>query len=227
MMRPIRTLLLAGLVFAGVPTAVAAEGPDSDACVDRAVAALQRRYESVKDLSAAFVQKTRSVALGSAPAATTVSKGTVVFAKPGKMRWSYAEPEPSLVVSDGKTLWLFDPVHREAQRMPADAGYLSGAAVQFLIGEGDMRRDFRVRAISCGEAGVELELVPRTNASYEKLRIRSDLASGEIRETTVFDLVGNVTEVKFSDVRLNRAPADEVFTFEPPKGVDVIDVGAP
>jgi len=69
--------------------------------------------------------------------------------------------------------------------------------------------------------------VPRTDATYEKLRVLADLASGEIRRTTIFDLVGNVTEVTFSDVRTNQHPAESVFRFEPPDGVEVIDLDAP
>jgi outer membrane lipoprotein-sorting protein len=72
-----------------------------------------------------------------------------------------------------------------------------------------------------------LELVPRTDATYEKLRVLADLASGEIRRTTIFDLVGNVTEVTFGDVRTNQGPADAVFRFEPPAGVEVMDLDAP
>ena len=77
---------------------------------------IQRRYEAVRDLSADFVQTTRSVALGG-PGSAATSHGTVVFAKPGKMRWAYDDPEPSLVVSDGHWLWIYDPAHQEVQKL--------------------------------------------------------------------------------------------------------------
>ncbi|MBW2493890.1 MAG: outer membrane lipoprotein carrier protein LolA, partial [Deltaproteobacteria bacterium] len=88
-----------------------AEEASKLSCRDAATTALQRRYESARDLRADIVQTTHSVALGTASEQMT-SKGTVVFAKPGKMRWSYDEPEPSLVVSDGTTLWIYDPTFR-------------------------------------------------------------------------------------------------------------------
>ena len=228
MMYAISTRLLAAIALLAAPVEVWAGGDDPEGCVDAAVEAIQKQYESVSDLGAAFVQTARSVTLGGAGrTGADTSRGTVVFAKPGKMRWSYEEPEPSLVVSDGKTLWLYDPVHSEVQRTSVTDGYLSGAAIQFLIGEGHMRRDFRVTEISCGEGAALLELVPRTDATYEKLRVLADLASGEVRRTTIFDLVGNVTEVTFSDVRTNQHPAEAVFRFEPPDGVEVIDLDAP
>jgi outer membrane lipoprotein carrier protein len=208
-----------------VPPADATLGP----CVERAIGALQRRYESIRDLSARFNQTTHSVALGGAPSGLAVTAtGTVVFAKPGRMRWSYEEPEPSLVVSDGETLWLYDPVHREVQRVEVDGGeYLSGAAIQFLLGEGEIRREFRVAPVSCQAGDARLELVPLRPASYEKLAIRTDPRTGEIVETTVFDLLGNVTRVAFADIRANLDPPPDLFRFRVPDGVRVIELAPP
>ena len=129
----------------------APQGETRADCGERAVSALQQRYESVRDLSANIVQTTRSVAMGGSAARSMVSKGTVVLQKPSKMRWAYTEPEPSEVISNGESLWIYDPTFREAQKFPSGAGYLSGAAVQFLMGEGDMRRDFAIRTLTCSE----------------------------------------------------------------------------
>jgi len=216
---------LASAAGAG-PAAGSAPAAPQDACVERAVAAIQRRYEAVRDLSADFVQTTRSVALGG-PGSATTSHGSVVFAKPGKMRWAYEDPEPSLVVSDGHWLWIYDPAHKEVQKFAVGDGFLSGAAIQFLLGEGEIRRDFEVTAAACSDAKVELVLVPRRAASYEKLRVRSDPATGELLETTVVDLLGNVTQVAFSRTRTNLGPADEIFSFRAAPGIRVIELEPP
>jgi outer membrane lipoprotein carrier protein len=208
------------------PPEPAASGGAPEACIARAVDSIQRRYQAVRDLSADFVQTTRSVALGAAGAVAT-SRGSVVFAKPGKMRWAYQEPEPSLVVSDGRWLWVYDPAHQEVQKLPVGEGFLSGAAIQFLLGEGEIRRDFEVTAQVCSDAKVELVLVPRRDASYEKLRVRSDPATGELLETTVVDLLGNVTQIAFSRTRTNLGPSDELFRFRAPAGVRVIELEPP
>lgn len=211
------------LAWAASAGAAGAVGPTSAACADETIDAVQRRYESIADFRADFVQTTRTVALAGAPGPET-SRGTVVFAKPAKMRWSYTAPEPSLTVSDGETLWLYDPARAEVQRMSGIGGYFSGAAVQFLLGEGDVRRDFEITALACTAESGELELVPRADASYEKLRILVDRATGELRRSTVIDMLGNVTEIEFRDVRANQHPEDGVFQFTPPDGVEVIDL---
>jgi outer membrane lipoprotein carrier protein len=177
----------------------------------------------VRDLVARFDQTSRSVALGR-PGSDAKSSGSVVFAKPGRMRWTYEEPEPSLVVSDGRSLWIYDPANREVQRMVVSGEYLSGAAVSFLLGDGELLRDFEVRALECADSSVLLDLVPRQPASYERLRARTDPRSGELLETTVVDLLGNATTVALRDVRVNRDPDPALFRFEAPPGVRVIEV---
>jgi outer membrane lipoprotein carrier protein len=194
-------------------------------CTDELATRVQQRYEAVKDLSASFEQTTRVASLhGSAHDAPSESSGEVVFEKPGKMRWSYEKPNPSLVVSDGEVAWLYDPSTHEAQRMQAGETLLTGGAMQFLLGRGDLRRSFVVHAKSCEGSSVALELTPKEPTSYEKLEIVVDRESGEVEETTVSDLVGNVTRVAFHNVRTNRGVASNLFHFAPPEGVRVIEL---
>ena len=225
---------LAALAVLLVPSSAPGNGPPSgdpspgDPCLERAVAAIEVRYAAVHDLRASFAQTTKSVTIGMRGLAAPVERtGTVAFAKPGKMRWAYEHPEPSEVTSDGRTLWIYDPAAREVQKLPVTGGVLSGAAIQFLLGEGDMRRDFHVSLIACAADAVDLELVPRSDATYEKLRVRIDPTTGDLLGSTIFGLLGNVTEVRFSEIRVNLGTEPGAFVFEPPDGVRVIEVESP
>lgn len=197
-----------------------------DPCTRRAVEAVQKRYESVVDLRARFEQTSRSVALGG-PGSETRSAGEVVFAKPGRMRWSYREPEPSLVVSNGTWLWIYDPGAGEAQKLPVSGGAMSGAAVQFLLGDAEIEREFRVEPRTCGDEQAVLTLWPREPATYEKLGIRVDPRSGDLLATELVDLLGNVTNVAFKGVETNVGADAGLFTFDPPEGVELIELSPP
>jgi outer membrane lipoprotein carrier protein len=186
--------------------------------------AVQAHYEGVRDVSARFEQTTHAARLGTAASAPASSRGRVTLAKPGKMRWTYEEPEPSLVVSDGKTVWIFDPAFGEVQKLPAAEGFLTGAAAQFLLGAGDMRRDFKVAAISCDAKSAELELTPRQPATYEKIILIVDPSSGDVHRTRIVDLLGNVVEVAFLEQRFNLNPSEDEFRFKVPDGVKVIEL---
>jgi outer membrane lipoprotein carrier protein len=206
-------------------SAAAAPTDGGTSCAAAVSKRVQVHYESVRDLTARFQQTSQVVSLGTEAATPGApSEGEVSFAKPGKMRWSYEQPEPSLVVTDGEALWIYDPSEKEAQVLRSGQGFLSGAALQFLLGHGEMARDFRVKALSCGSEEAVLQLNPKKPAAYEKLEVRVDATSGEVKETAVFDLVGNVTRVAFQDVRTNTGLADDLFRFTPPDGVRVVEV---
>jgi outer membrane lipoprotein carrier protein len=222
MLRPCATLLAAALLAPGA--ALAAEKPADGACAAAVAERVQRRYDAVRDLRARFAQRTTSVALGSEPAAAMEARGEVFFAKPGRMRWSYESPEPSLVVSDGETVWIHDPAAREVQELPLGPEFLSGAAIQFLLGDGRLGDEFTIEARACGEPQVQLLLTPRRDSSYERLELRADAKSGEIRSTVVVDVLGNRTEVELSDVRTNTGPDASLFRFEAPPGTRVLSV---
>jgi outer membrane lipoprotein carrier protein len=221
---------LAGLALLCVlaPGPARAEGeqpapPAGAGCGPEVSAQVQARYDGIRSLRARFTQTTRNVAFGgdSGPESVPAS-GRVEFAKPGRMRFEYETPEPSLVVSDGKTLWIYDPTAREVQVLPVSEGFLSAAAIQFLLGEGRLDQSFEVTATSCGPERAELALRPRAEASYERIDLVVERGSGWIRETTVHDLLGNRTQVAFMDMETAGAPDDARFRFDVPEGVKVL-----
>lgn len=215
---------LLGLALAG-PAPARAEGEAAEggapSCGPAVTSAVQARYDGMRTLSAAFEQESRNVAFGG-PAATDAAAGQVWFAKPGRMRWEYESPEPSLVVSDGSVLWIYDPEAREAQKLPVDREFLSAAAIQFLLGDGRLEETFRVTALACGAERSRLRLVPREEATYESIELEVETATGWIRETVVHDLLGNRTRVAFRELRADAEVPEERFRFVPAEGVRVL-----
>lgn len=221
----------------GVPFTSAGDGePQPQArsvenCAAAVASRVQSYYDTVEDLRARFRQVTRSVILGNASLGDDApSEGEVELAKPGRMRWSYETPNPSLVVSDGKTLWIFDPVAEEVQRMSVSEGFLAGAALEFMLGDGRLTESFEIRAIRCEQDDrgvVVLELVPRKPANYERMRIGVRSETGAIVDTLLIDLFGNETRISFEGMETNLSPAESRFVFIVPVGVEVIDLRPP
>lgn len=197
-----------------------------DACAAEVADRVQQRYEKVRDLRARFEQQTERAALGGAKSDALVARGEVVFAKPGKMRWTYESPEPSLVVSDGETLWIYDEKAREVQKLSLGEGFLSAAGLQFLLGEGKLADEFRITAQGCDGETATLLLLPKRDAQYERLDLTVERKTGAVRETGVVDLFGNRTRVAFEGVRENAGIERDLFRFVVPKGVRVIEMPA-
>ncbi|MCH2187481.1 outer membrane lipoprotein carrier protein LolA [Myxococcota bacterium] len=224
-----------GFVFAGFLLSVSMAFADEAGCdgaKSRAVAAaVQAHYDTVKTFSADFEQVTESVVLGTPMLEDeendpSASRGRVLFAKPGKMLWHYQKPEESWVIADGKLLWLYDVGAGQATRMPVGQEILAGAALQFLLGDGNLLDSFRIHAFSCAGASVALTLEPLRPASYEQLGLVARAETGEISETSIVDLFGNRTRIRFSEVSTNQPIPSERFLFSVPEGVEVIDFGS-
>src|SRR5206468_3207713 len=66
-------------------------------------AALQKRYDSIKDFAADFVHAYEGGVLRK----QIVERGKLLIKKPGKMRWEYTAPEQKLFVSDGVKLYSY------------------------------------------------------------------------------------------------------------------------
>jgi outer membrane lipoprotein carrier protein len=215
--RPLVALALLGSILAGT-------GRAEEGCAAAVAERVQRHYDGIRDLSANFEQRTDRVALGGAGSEALVASGAVVFAKPGKMRWTYKSPEPSLVVSDGSTLWIYDEKAAEVQKLSLAEGFLSAAGLQFLLGGGELGEEFEITALQCDAPAPTLVLLPKRPTQYERLELKVDPRSGAVLETTVSDLFGNRTVVSFREVRENAGVAKGLFRFAPPAGVRVVEM---
>jgi len=228
---PTMVRLIVALLALGFPAwSAAADDLELDrSCASSVAGKVQGHYEAISDWSASFEQtrKAASFGLGGAARAEPTRQGTVVFSKPGRMRWSYVSPDPSLFVTDGQVVWMYDPLLGEAQRLTDAGGLLSGAAVRFLMGQGDLADSFTITAADCSVSPIRLDLLPKKDEGYERLALDVDPETGRVVASTVTDLFGNQTRVAFTNVQINTGPDPALFTFDPPEGVTVIDLGAP
>ena len=146
------------------------------------VTLVQTFYDQTKTLQADFEQ-TRYTRLYDR---YDRAQGAVVFKKPGKMRWDYAEPNGQVFVSDGKRLLIYQPPEEGEKRGQLIERGLEQdqlpSAFSFLIGGGDLDKDFEVRLLEHDDAkfkdGHVLQLIPRkptpttSNSSSTSARFR-------------------------------------------------------
>lgn len=186
-------------------------------------AALQRKYDTIKGFSASFTQTYQGGVLGS----KKVESGTVFIKKPGKMRWDYAKPQKKLFVSDGRTMHMYFPEDRQVMSNPVPEQDQATSAVLFLMGKGDISRDFNVKY---GRGGSDdtyvLRLDPRMRqADYDWLEVVVDRETLQIRGLTAADAQGGRSSFAFSDFKENPGLPDKMFQFSVPRGTEVITSG--
>lgn len=185
--------------------------------VSTIVAALQNRYRSIKTVSAGFTQEF----FASGIAKPVVTAGTVYFKKPGKMRWKYEKGSSDLIVSDGETLWIFQPDLNQVLESHSNVG--STIATDFLSGMGNLQEDFIVKLIEETDKGYLLELSPvKEQQNVRRVLLHVDKSRNMVVKTVVEDFFGNKTHVSFSSIEINPPIKDPFFTFKPPPGVTVV-----
>ena len=184
------------------------------------LAEARSRLAEVTDLRARFRQTSHLVASG----LDTVAAGTVELASNGRMRWLYEGDDPQQIISDGETLWFYQirdstVLRRELASLPP----ASRLALDMLGGFVGVEEHFTLTSCDPGC----LELVPQ-QSQPDLSRLQVVLGEGQqlVRSVTTEDALGNRTRVEFSEVEIDpRLPAEH-FLFEPPAGVQVLDMEA-
>ena len=186
-------------------------------------AALQRRYNGIKDFSASFTQTYE----GGVLKRKAVESGTVYIKKPGKMRWDYTSPEKKLFVSDGETMYMYFPADRQVMKTAVPEQEEATSAILFLMGKGDVTRDFDVKHLDPSDDRVYvLRLDPRRRqAEYDWLQVTIDRNTLQIRSLTAGDAQGGRSTFSFSNFKENAGLADKMFQFTIPRGTEVITSG--
>lgn len=182
---------------------------------------MQKFYENSRDLKARFVQTVES-ALGGRK---QQGSGEVALKKPGKMRWDYQKPEKKLMVSDGKTLWVYEPEDQQAFKQDLRNSTLP-ISVSFLFGQGKLSDEFEIAPTEekSKPDEVVLKLIPKlATAAYRYLLFTIDEKSGLVLATTVYDQQGGVTNIQFLDVKTNQGLEDKKFSFSPPRGTHILN----
>jgi outer membrane lipoprotein carrier protein len=145
------------------------------------------------------------------------SSGLFQVAQPNNLRWIVSEPMPQQVISDGITLWLYDPDLEQVIIQPFDANIESTPAMLF---SGDLDRLDSTYFILESSNGV-FELTPEQGDSlFSSLQIT--FANRVPAVMALTDNLGQVTRITLSEVVYNSAIPAELFVFEIPDGIDVI-----
>ena len=193
---------------------------NSSSELDQLVAGLQAKYQRLNSLQADFTQN--YVAPGER---LRRESGRLQIKKPGKMRWDYNAPEAKTYVADGKVMFEYIPAQRMATRTSVKDSNDWRTPFLFLLGRGNLRRDF-ARIEFVGEAPVRagnrvLRMLPKQASDLREVFLEVDPSTFALTRIS-FLRTGNVRiDFLLSNVQENINLPDTLFSFKPPAGVTV------
>ncbi|MDR0843021.1 MAG: outer membrane lipoprotein carrier protein LolA, partial [Acidobacteriota bacterium] len=135
MLKLLILLLSLGCAFASAANAAVAVAVDVD--IEAVIAGMERRYAQAETAVGSFRQVYR------APGMVQEESGVFKLKRPGLMRWEYQTPEAKLFVADGKECFLYAPRDRQVTVHPLTPADLKRTPLAFLLGGGNVRRDYR------------------------------------------------------------------------------------
>jgi len=211
----LKKLLL--LIATSLPCVVYAHTPVSN---DEGYAALDKFLNGLQSLQSEFTQTVQD----SHEQIVEKTIGTLAIKRPGKFRWDYAKPHEQTIVSDGNRIWVYDPELEQVTIRSVDAT-ISGTPAMLLSGEGttdNLKTNFKIENTQRHEDMLIVNLSPkRPDADFKLVQLA--LKGSDLVAMSLTDKLGQTTLVEFKQFKRNALIADSLFTFEAPKGVDVID----
>lgn len=149
------------------------------------------------------------------------SSGDFVLARPGKLVWNTVDPFPQSLISDGDTLWLYDP-DLEQVSVQAIGDSLKQTPAVIISGDlAQIKADFDVAAKGTGGDQQVFDLRPKHGSEYFQ-RLTLMFTDGRLTQMRLLDGFGQDTQFVLSNLSYNQALGDQRFTFTAPPGTDVL-----
>ena len=192
----------------GLLSALTSAGALADASSE-----LQQRLDKVSSFHASFSQK---VTDGSG-SNVQEGEGELWVKRPNLFNWHMTAPDESVIVSDGKTLWLYNPFVEQVS-----ATWLNSATsnTPFMLIARNQRSDWQQYNVK--QQGDTFELTPKTSAGNLKQFMINVSGNGTINQFSAVEQDGQRSSYTLKSQNNGPVSADK-FTFTPPKGVTVDD----
>ena len=183
---------------------------------------LQSKYGRMQGLAADFTQS-----YFGADGRRANEAGHLILKRPGKARWEYTQPERKIFVSDGRSIYFYVYGERQATQASVKESADPQIPFLFLLGRGNLRRDFARIEVASGErpaaaGNVVLLLVPRrAPQEFKQLLVEVSPSPLAVQRMVIFERNGGRMDFTLANVRENFIAPDGDFRFTPPPGVTI------
>jgi outer membrane lipoprotein carrier protein len=212
----LRVSLGAMMVLLVVPVVAtpALRGQDNSASVIKRV---DDHYNHLQSLRARYTEHYAGMGMD------RTESGTLLLAKPGRMRWAYDTPVGKVFVLDGKFGWFYTPGDSQATRVPAKELDDLRSPLRFLLGHTQLSKELDGLTVTPEAGGYRISGVPRGMGQRLKLLTLDVDQAGQIQRMRLDEVDGAATEFDFSAMKENVPTTAADFVFRVPAGVGIAD----
>lgn len=189
--------------------------------LEQLISRIEARYGSMRGLAAEFEQSYSGPGVRDKH-----ERGRLFLQRPRRMRWEY-EPKPGkLFIVNDREVWFYSQADREATRTSTANISDSRFPFLFLLGQKNLRSQFREIAFASQDAGAlgnirTLRLVPKRSDTGIREIFLEVTKEGQISRVRHVDETNAISEFVLLNVNENYMAPAEAFEFRPPSGVKV------
>jgi len=187
---------------------------------EEVVRRLRESRERTKDFSADLLQE-KKISLFKEK---VISRGKIRFKKPDKVFIEFFPPEASQMLFDGKTFLLYFKEEKTAERYQIEGNPL---VERYLLFSKDpfQERFAQWRVLEDRESFVVMEILPKAkDALWMKTRLWISKKDWMIIAMEMVEQNGDITTLRYSNMRVNRGRTDSDFEIRLPKEVRITEV---
>jgi len=150
------------------------------------------------------------------------SSGKVWLKAPNKFKWAYQQPVPQLILANGNQVWIYDA---DLEQVTIKRQKSKQNPIYVLLNK-KLTEDNYTVILMPQEEGKEQEIqwisMQPKIASQEVKNVWLGIKDDQLSVLKLQNQLDNIVVFEFSNMQKNPELAEGYFTFEVPKGVDVI-----
>jgi outer membrane lipoprotein carrier protein len=184
---------------------------------DQAAAQLRKQLDAMNTLQGDFVQTTYD----KKGVEQETSSGNFMLMRPGKFYWKTLEPMQQLLVSNNKTIWLYDPDLETVNERAFTDDLRETPALLLSSDIEQLRKSFTVTRDEKDTSAEKYTLTPKViDGMFQHLTLV--FKANQLTEFAIQDSLGQLTRCVLTNVQRNKTLPEEKFFFQPPEGVEIL-----
>jgi outer membrane lipoprotein carrier protein len=194
--------------------------PKLQLSLDKIIEGVEKIYD-VPGFSAQFVQESTIKAME----LTDVASGKIFVKRPGMMRWVYEKPYKQIIITNGKKLWIYKPEDNQVMLGKAPAFFGDGKGAGFLADIKILRFKFNITLPEQKDSRYfKLKLVPiEKTIELAEIFLSVSRSTFKVSKIVTYNSYGDENQIDLINSRFDILPAEDLFTFSIPEGVDVLE----
>ena len=146
------------------------------------------------------------------------NSGQVWMQVPALFRWQYVEPIEQLIVADGEKVWVYD---EDLEQVTVKAQDNELNPIYVIINDEKSQQHYDIKHEMSRQDIDWISLTPKVR-NEEVQTVWLAVHEQTIIQIKVVNQMGQTMGFEFNDIQKNPDMPEDMFTFVPPEGVDVV-----